>query len=158
MRKPDSAMAPGRASGWHSLHSALSGGVPYANEIAILLDSGGFTFPSAPDFADHHTDLMCYGIVHSAWRARMLPEFLQLLQIWRNDDGRLREAARRPEFQQALLALLREHRPAGLPALMDCLQQQPFWRTAQVGDATSAQEVRWRFDFLWREYCGRRAA
>ena len=153
-----SGAAASRAAGWRALHAALIGGVPHASEIVMLLDSGGFTFPSVPDFDDCGADLVCYGVIHRAWREGMLADFLRLLYIWRIGGSRLCEAARRPEFQEGLLEFLHQHRAAGFSALVECLAQRPAWQTAPAGDSQCEEAVRRRFEILWRDYCGRRAA
>ena len=124
----------------------------------MLLDSLGFRFPAAPTFDALDADVRCYRVVHRAWREGLLSELLRLLGTWRRPDGSLREAARRGEFQQALLDFLRDNRRDGLAALAECLGRQPSWQTAPEGDAASVETVRQRLDALCSNGRGRRAA
>lgn len=149
---------PASAAGWRELHRALMGGVPYAADIAALLDSSGFGFPAAPAFSAQGAELRCYRVIHRAWRAGVLSELLRLLQFWRGPAGRLSEAARRGEFQQALLGFVCEHRSAGFAALKDCLSQPPPWRVAAVACANSSEAALQRLNALWSDYAGRNAA
>ena len=156
--KSESNPAGCPSAGWRELHLALQGGVPHGTEIVMLLDSCGFTFPTPPAFDSQRTELRCYRVIHRAWREDLLPDFLRLLRIWRTAGGPLCQAARRAEFQTALFEFMLERRRVGLPALVACLGRQPPWGTAPAGDVVSVDEARRRFNALWTECRGRRAA
>jgi len=155
---PDRRPARRSAAGWRELHAALMAGIPRGAEIAMLLDGGRFSYPTAPSFESDGSDLCCYRIIHRAWREQLLPEFLQLLELWRAVDGSLCEAARCPRFQTALLEFMFEHRREGLPAMVECFTEAAASRAACASGSVSIEATRHRLEMLWNTCRSRCAA
>ncbi|HWB09824.1 MAG TPA: hypothetical protein VG826_11380 [Pirellulales bacterium] len=143
---------------WRELYAALRAGVPRAADIATALDAHRLTYPSAPLFDDADADVGCYGVIHRAWRERLLHEFLELLCLWRQTGGSLCETARHKEFQTALFEFLAEHRKAGLPALLACFKGSNVLSTLCENEAVCVADWRGRFDAVWHEQHARCAA
>ena len=146
----------GRA--WRELHAALMAGIPHAADILSALDAHGLRYPTAPLFDNANADVECYRVIHRAWREGLLREFLDLLCLWRRSEGSLCDAARRMEFQTALVGFLLEHRCAGLQAILSCFAQPAAWRAVCEFGFGSVAELRHHLDLLWAGHHVRCAA
>ncbi|HEY4260311.1 MAG TPA: hypothetical protein VGM98_09125 [Schlesneria sp.] len=138
------------AGGWIALYRSLQGGVPHAFEIVKVLRSRGFSFPWLPEFSFDDTELRCYRVVHQAWREKLLPDFLSLLQAWES-EGRLASHACRPEFQNAILGFRRRTRNVDIDRVTDCFRRtnDSKMRLGELSEMSTMIEIEGQLNTIW---------
>ncbi len=138
------------AGGWVALYRSLQGGVPHAFDIVKVLRSRGFTFPWIPEFSFTDTELQCYRVIHQAWREKLLPDLLSLLQAW-EEEGRLASHARRPEFQIAVLGFRRGMRHVEIGQVTDCFRRtnESKVRLSELSEMSTTREIEAQLNAIW---------
>ncbi len=138
------------AGGWIALYRSLQGGVPHAFDIVKVLRSRGFSFPWIPEFSFSDTELQCYRVIHQAWREKLLPDLLSLLQAW-EEEGRLARHARRPEFQNAVLEFRRGTRHVDIGRVTDCFKRtnDSTLRLCELSEVSTTSEIKGQLNAIW---------